>query len=348
MDDLLGGPIPREDLATCHDCVMQPKPGEEAESRLYFFRPEVKCCTYVPELHNFLVGEVLADADPLAAEGRATVEKRVADGVGVTPLGLMQPPVFALLYDNSTESFGRSRSLRCPHYLENGGRCGVWRYRDSTCVTWFCKHRRGGLGYAFWRQGLHRLLQTVERDLSMWCVLELCANDDTLKRVVATGGWTGAADDVTGDAIDNRANPSLLAEAWGEWRGRERQFYMRCAELVTPLSWHDVLAMCGPDVRAYARLTKHAFSRMCDDAIPPSLTVGPFQLVQIRRGTARVNSYSDYDPLDVPVALMEVLPYFDGRRTDEALALIEKERGVRIDPTLVRKMVDFTLLVPPK
>jgi hypothetical protein len=42
--------------------------------------------------------------------------------------------------------------------------------------------------------------------------------------------------------------------------------------------------------------------------------------------------------------LLELLPYFDGRPTKDVLAAIEDERGVSLDPALVRKMVDFGLL----
>ncbi len=346
--ELLGGPVPREARASCDACPMKAQPGEDPQDRLTFFDSVIKCCTYVPEIYNFLVGRVLADADPEAQAGRATVEKRMAGGVGVTPLGLMQPPVFSLLYQNSSDSFGRSRSLRCPHFLEDGGRCGVWRHRESTCATWFCKHVRGSLGYSFWRQGLHRLLQVVERDLSRWCVLQLYASDDALQHVVTSPAWAAVADPVTGDALDNRVNPKAYAEVWGEWLGREGEFYRRCADLVAPLSWQDVLAVCGPDARASERVTRHAYAQLTSEEVATRLEVGSFQLVRVQRRVARVSTYSSYDPLDVPAEVMEALPYFDNRSTDEALAAIEEERGLRLEPDLVRKLVDFGLLVRPR
>ena len=60
-----------------------------------------------------------------------------------------------------------------------------------------------------------------------------------------------------------------------------------------------------------------------------------------------MSSYSDYDPLELPSAVMELLPFFDGRPTAEALAEIEAERGVRLEPALVRKLIDFQVLVVP-
>jgi hypothetical protein len=40
--------------------------------------------------------------------------------------------------------------------------------------------------------------------------------------------------------------------------------------------------------------------------------------------------------------------YFDGRPTSEALTAICKGKGIRLDATLLRKMVDFELLTAPR
>lgn len=342
---LLGGSIPRESCATCDACAMCNEVGHDIPSNSYFFDPAVKCCTYVPDLHNFLVGRILADTDSALELGRDTVEKRIAGGVGVTPLGLMQPPVFSLLYRSSEGSFGRSRTLRCPHFIEEGGRCGVWRNRNSVCSTWFCKHVRGEVGHTFW-QSLHGLLAFVERDLSRWCILELQLGDDALRRVVKTAAWKGEAEEVTGASLDNKVDKKDYGRIWGKWHGRERAFFSRCAELVGVLSWKDVLAICGPEVRAHERLTQDSYRCLISDDIPSSLKVGSFQLAHMNQGITRVSTYLSSDPLDVPNTLMEVLHYFDGRPTESAIAAIENECGVRLDRALVRKMVDFMLLVP--
>jgi hypothetical protein len=348
--ELVGGAIPRESRATCDNCAMCAAKQPESSAQTYYFDPVIKCCTWVPNLPNFLVGRILSEAgpsdvDPAAQFGRATVEKRIAGGIGVSPLGLAPSPVFSLLYRNSSESFGRSRSLSCPHYIEDGGRCGIWRNRNSTCSTWFCKHVRGQVGFTFWRDSLHQLLQIVERALARWCLLELPFDDAALRHLVVTDDWTGDADTVTGASLDNRVDRSSYARIWGRWRGREHEFFARCAELVSPLSWTDALAIGGPEARAYARLTHEAYGRLISDDVPSPLKMGPFHLVQIENAMTRVNTYSVYDPLDVPQAVMDLLHYFDGRPTESALAAIAGERGVRLDPALIRKLVDFKLLV---
>src|SRR5713101_6632134 len=170
MDALLGESVPPESRATCDDCAMCAPEGA-AEPNTLYFSPRVKCCTYQPRLPNFLVGRALEDRDFAFSAGRATVERRIDGGVEVTPLGLEQSAAYGLLYQHGSAGFGHAESMRCPHYIEEGGRCGIWRHRNSICATWFCKYERGAVGLAFWER-LRDLLMAVEKDLAVWCVLE--------------------------------------------------------------------------------------------------------------------------------------------------------------------------------
>ena len=102
-----------------------------------FFTPQTKCCTYVPEMPNFLVGGVLADDDPELAAGRASLRERMRDKSSMSPLGVARKLSYALRYRHTPDAFGHMQRLRCPHYIEDGGRCGIWRHRESTCSTWF-------------------------------------------------------------------------------------------------------------------------------------------------------------------------------------------------------------------
>ena len=62
MAELLGGIIPRESRASCDNCAMCAVggAGQQSAPRPYFFDPLVKCCSYVPDLPNFLVGGIFA------------------------------------------------------------------------------------------------------------------------------------------------------------------------------------------------------------------------------------------------------------------------------------------------
>jgi hypothetical protein len=346
LAELLGGSVPRERHASCDSCAMCAGSGQQLGSN-YYFNPSVKCCTYHPNLPNFLVGRILSDDDPAALPGRKAVEKAIEEGLAVTPLGVGMPPKYSVLYRNGANAFGRSESLRCPYFIEDGGRCGIWRNRKSTCITWFCKHVRGKVGLMFWQDSLHPLLRAVERDLARWCVLEHQFGDDALRHLAQTGAWTEQPEPLAAASMDNKVEEGRYARIWDKWRGCEIDFFIRCAKLVGELSWKDVLTVSSPETRAYARLTKQAYVRLTSDEIPPRLRVGAMKLSQIGQEKTRVETYSILDPIDVTNVVMDLLQYFDGRPTEEILGDIANKRELRLNHSLVRKLVDFELLVPP-
>jgi len=346
LDELLAAPIPAEIEATCGDCAMRPGAGDRQTDDGYFFHPEIKCCTYVPELPNFLVGRILGDEDAALADGRATVAERLRAGVAVTPRGLDRHPTHTLLYKNSIMAFGRSRTLRCPHYhAGEGGRCAIWRHRGATCATWFCKHVRGAVGRSFW-QSLHQLLRAIDGGLARWCLLELGVDAGALRRLFPAGEYPKATGPIAASDIDGVVDAARYQGAWESWAGREREFFAGCARLVAGLSWDDVIAICGPEVRIFAHLTREAYAKLVTIEIPPALRVGAFEIVQMGAKSCRVCSYSSFDPLDLPFALFDALRHFDGRPTDAALRAIAAAEGIELDASLVRKLVDFGILTP--
>jgi hypothetical protein len=346
IDGLLAGPLPHESEATCEDCAMWPSAGTPAGAGLFFHR-DTKCCTYTPEIPNFLVGRILDDPDPALAPGRASVERRIDARVGVTPIGLLRPPVQALLYRHGMSSgFGRAASLRCPHYrAEAGGACGIWRHRNGVCSTWFCKYGRGATGETFWH-ALEQLLAIIERDLTRWCLLEIGVDSAVLARLLPRGADRGVdGGGLDAEGLDGAVSAETYSALWGTWQGRERELFRRAAALVNELSWTDVVRIGGAGVDAFAHVVVDAHRRHGDDGLPVRLAVGAFQTIAVGRERVRVMTYNPYDPLELPRLLVDVLPYFDGRPTAETLRRIRAERGINVQPDLVRRLVDFRVLI---
>ena len=188
----------------------------------------------------------------------------------------------------------------------------------------------------------------VEEELCRWCLMELELDDDALRQLFAVAREHADDDSLTGESLDNRVDRESYNKTWCRWAGREHEFFLACARLVEVLSWRDVIKISGPEVRALARLTQQAYRQLTTDETAPALIIGAMQLVQIAHKVARVTTYSEYDPVEIPRQMLDLLPYFDRRPTAEALATIESEEGMRVDPALVRKLTDFALLVPPE
>ena len=347
MDQLLAGPIPAETDATCSDCAMcSTEGGPQTRSEL-FYNPEVKCCTYIPTLPNYLVGRMLGDEDPNFVFGRKTVEERLRAGLAVTPLGLGMPPTFTFLYAQTAgRAFGLSKTLRCPHYLsEEGGRCGIWKHRASVCATWYCKHVRGAVGAKFWAS-LNQLLSAVEQSLSHWCVYELEIEVEALSLLFPPRSVFKNDHQLDHRALDGTVDPRMYELLWGKWLGREAEFYQEATRLVNGLDWKEIVSLGGTEIKVRERLVRDAYSRLMSEELPPSLRVGSLNVLGMGQESCRVTTYSAIDPLDLPQRLIAVLHYFDGRPTLDAMEAIEEHEGIKLDAALVRKLADFEILIP--
>lgn len=332
---VLPGSIPEEKRATCNNCAMCPPadtPSALAEPSA-FFNPQVKCCTYLPKLPNFLVGRILADDTPEAQQGLASVIARIHKGVAVTPLGLDQDEAFrSVYYRERSAVFGKSLAFRCPHYIEEGGLCGIWRHRESTCVTWFCKHERGKVGRRFW-QALTYLLREVEHTLARWCVQQLDLSTEA--RLLLFSPPSQAED------------TAAYRARWGRWADREQEFYRASAALVNPLTWEQVCAIGGPVLQGLIHAAQDGYHKLRSEEIPTLLQVRPLKEIKVEGNSCQIISYSPYDPLRLPKALLDALPTFDGRPTEQARQTIETEKQLALDDTLMRKLVDYELLAAP-
>jgi hypothetical protein len=345
MDQLLGGPIPRETDATCDDCAMCIPEDDRESNAPRSFDPDVKCCSYVPTLPNYLIGRILEDSRPRSVRGRKTVLDRLANGEAVSPLGMTMPPTYLLLYKHSAEkAFGISKTLRCPHYLpENGGSCGIWEHRSAVCTTFFCKFVRGAVGAKFW-SSLNQLLSTVEQQLSTWCVSQLDVSDESLRLLFPPRSMK--SDQIDSAALDGKIDRGRYKKLWGRWFGREQEFYKESAKLVNGLDWKQVVLIGGSEIKIYERLVLDTYRGLQATHLPQFLKTNRMNVVKLDAESCCVTTYNPNDPICLPNQLIAVLHYFDGSSTIEALREITKRERLKLEPALVRKLVDFEVLIP--
>lgn len=330
IPELLGGPLPAETRSDCSNCVMA-GPAVPGQQRAYFVA-DVRCCSYEPSLPNYLVGRILRD-------GNDTMQRRLARRVDSSPWGVRASRRFDALYHKGPGLFGFSPELKCPHLLEGNGGCSIWQHRNSTCRTWFCKHDRGKVGNDFWLS-LHRVLTEIERSLGIWCVAELHTGAAALNDAIGTANSLNPED--LGGAVDEARQAAL----WGQWAGREQEFYLECAAHVDGLKWSEVERIGGVGLRARIALLKEAYQQVTSLDLPKSLKTNPFRIVGSNGGKFSVSTYSGYNPLEMSQQVLRVLPYFDGRPVAEALAEVQAREGLRIQPGLLRKLADFEILGP--
>ncbi len=326
------GPVPREPLSTCRECPM-------CEGAGLTFDPASKCCTYQPRMANYLVGGLLCDDSSEHVEGRAQVMTRIRERRWISPLALERSPLPALAYDRFQRRrepgfFGRSQALRCPLFNSEHGNCGVWQHRESMCATWFCKHVRGATGYYFW-QRVRAFLAEAEQAVSRWCLLELGFSAEALDALVPPSerALTPTPD------LDGRVDEGAHARHWGEWVGREHELYLKTNSLVRELSPERLLAVGGARLQVRMAVLESAYRRVNEVRLPGKVRCGQLVLQPQPGSVIRVGTYSPYDPLELPVSIVDAI------RAGGVLSTPELLNQPGIDLNVVRILLDFGLLI---
>lgn len=245
---------PRERLATCDDCHMVAV-GEYAAG--------CQCCTYYPQIANYMVG--LALKDPASRE--AMLEQIEAGGA--LPRELVGPPGryrrSIALYARGR--FGLERDAICPFFEDSTTHCRIYPYRNSVCSTFICTHDHGEAGEYYWER-LQQLVANVEQAIAQW-VMERngIAHDDYIERL------NGLA-----DRIDTCTDPDtglwpedVRRELWGDKFGHEAEFFVACADLA--LEHRQLLYPIAGRMKlrhatAYERAVRDWMPEDIQDAVP--------------------------------------------------------------------------------
>jgi hypothetical protein len=332
-----------ETKATCNDCAMCAPKGTPASASSQFFRPDTKCCTYTPRLANFLVGAVLADETPEAAEGRRRVQARIAGRVVATPRWLAPSAKYSVVHDAARRaSFGRSTTLLCPYYQPDGGLCTIWRHRDSACLTFFCKYVAGADGLAYWR-ALSSYLGKLETAFAAWSLKKVAPEltEPTLK-------WN----QITPWELEDRPPPEEeYAGWWGKWLGREEELYRACFEEVRALGTEEARAIVeGEEHKKRLHVVSDCHREVNAPTLPERLARNPeLDVYEGADGARVVNSYWIWEPTVVPAVLYDLVGEFSARETvSEVKRRIHGERGIELPDELVLQLYQLRILVAAK
>jgi hypothetical protein len=271
------------------------------------------------------------------------IAARVQKQFMATPLALDVPPAYHLLYAKSPY-MGSALKLQCPYYVEEllGGACGIWQHRNAICLTWFCKHSRGQVGLTFWRT-LEYFLQQMENVLSLWCLTQLEMTDASLAQILPDHPRdnTKFTPQELDEVVDEKAHRVL----WGNWTGREAKFYRECGRLVSALSAQRALEIGGAEATLRLRVVHQAFNALLSMDLPRAVRPSHFNVQPLGNDQVQIVSYSANAPLLLPAVVLNLLPYFQGRTVDEAIQAIDEQEHIEMESALVRKLLDFEILV---
>lgn len=308
------------------------------------FLPTTKCCTYTPQIPNFLVGRILNDRAPEMERGRTTTLGRLAERQAVTPLFLGRSIEYERRYMGSRERyFGRMAGLRCPHYVEEGGLCSIWRHREAVCSTYFCKHDRGDVGVSFWLR-LREFLTEAEAELSRWSALSLGIDPAVVLSLSNKESLPSILKQLEHEANEPHLGRDAHRSLWGDWVDREEDFFAESARLVAGFEWHQISSIGGQELAARAVELTKAFANLQSFDLPPRLVPLKMDIYKESSGSIMIKGYSPTDPVRISERLFHAMTQFDDSPNEEVIERIARENGIKVSTKLLRKMVDFRLL----
>jgi hypothetical protein len=298
-----------EPLATCSQCAMRTNPTPQFEADYLFTNP-ANCCTYHPDLPNFLVGRALRRGD----EGSVRILKRMSTRHGVRAEGIF-PHAGHVEYfikmrrHNPEDWFGRTRMV-CPYWVGGVHPCSIYADRNHVCRTWFCKYDEGARGFRAWKR-LQFVLEAIEVALANRCT--------TVGKPPASG-----AD----------------RQAWVDW-------YLWTARHVDALTDADLAEIVTGDLLERRVAMKEEVVRR--DMPLPDVVVPAVQAFEFRDDEVLFTAYSGYDRRVFQKTVFAFFAKLDGRTPwREALSAATAEVGRDLDEALVERLWRFGLLSAPE
>lgn len=238
LTDFLDLEIPNEDIATCSSCTLC-----KSDKSPYL---DIKCCNYFPQMPNFLLGGILKENE--FEFGKKQIKSIIKSKVGTTPYGILPGKKFTLRQNEvlkKKELFNTKQEnadQKCPYY--DHGRCSVWKYRESLCVTFYCSSIGGKNGDDFWAK-LNGFLKLVEQKLSQYALLKLNW-DSTLLEVKEL-----KTESFDFENLQSKVNKEKFNNLWQDWAGKEEELYLKSYSLIQELSREEFISIMGLDYEIY-------------------------------------------------------------------------------------------------
>lgn len=150
--------FPQEHRSKCDSCY------EVSRGK---YKADLKCCTVIPHIPNFMLGMALKDP-----KTQQNIERVIGLGF-VLPEGMQHTPhlFFRAMSMNKEGNFGRDYDMACPFLRSEKDKafCGIHAYRNANCSTYFCQSNLGLDGSDLWMD-VRYLLRYGETHLSGLCL----------------------------------------------------------------------------------------------------------------------------------------------------------------------------------
>lgn len=246
--------------------------------------------------------------------------------------------------------FGTSPVVLCPHFVEETQGCAIWETRNAVCSTWFCKHERGAVTQRFWN-AVRDLLIAAEERIAFRCLAQGGLPDEQVSAVVAHRAAVREAiayansGEVAPEAAFDDESADWYARMWGDWAGREEDWFRRSAESVAEMGEDELISQMD-GMGHLSRAVRDRWDDLTVHNVPDRLTFSPGVGSDATPDVLRLIGYSPFDPLVLPAALHADLRLLDGRQIAQVREGTDLH-GAVLDDDLLGLLYDFGVALPP-
>ncbi|NQZ70274.1 MAG: hypothetical protein HRT89_19660 [Lentisphaeria bacterium] len=269
-----------ETLSTCDNCAMlcsSKKPSKE-ESKAEF-NQTFKCCTYHPDIPNFLVGGILYDMTDEITDGKQRIIKAIESKISSRPNGVYAPNNYVAMY-SSGDAFGHADSMGCPFYNKQNSNCSIWKYRDSVCSTWFCKYQQNDLGQIFWND-VEEYLAEIQSNLVDYILIQLGFSTASIMTFKQHGHLGFRHKILTSEEQDSLPmSEEDYNKTWGTWAGREIELYKSSYDIVANMSKSTLRSINGVESEFYENKIQSSY--LNKNMLPPILKLNTLKKSNVR------------------------------------------------------------------
>jgi hypothetical protein len=146
---------------------------------------------------------------------------------------------------------------------------------------------------------------------------------------------------------DQPPDQKAYRDLWGDWVGREEEFYKETFRLVSALTSKSFEKISGISQKILLEEVKMKQRSLLNPKIPKKLKRNPkLQVEKNGDDSYFLIGYSPLDPFEVSKRVYDLLDFFDGKRTNrEACRIVRDQMGANPDKDLLIFLYQSRILV---
>ncbi len=223
-------------------------------------------------------------------------------------------------------------------------KCSLWKFREAVCSTFFCKHIAGEDSMNFW-ESLKRYLVYIEDTLTKYVVFKM---DLDAEKILSYSDQDKNIKFTSYEDLDELPpTPKKYKNIWGDWVGKEIEFYKQAFQIVSNLTYEDFEKITGIHQLILLEKLKKTHTTVINPNIPNILKRNPRLIVRLTKDNSYIISIAKNNNIfNISPTLYQIIHLFNGYRTnEEVLQFIKEEHNILLEEELLLSLYQNRTLI---